>query len=180
LNSVQRIRGFTIVSAIFILVVLAALGAFIVNISTNQQIGSALDVQGERAYHAARAGVEWGVYKVQSSTLGVDNGYNFTYDCPASDFTTSASMCPNRRTCPASTTSFTFPSATNPTLKDFTVTVTCVATVDPGGYGGPTAYAVTATACNQPVSGWSATTVACPNVTNPNGFYIERRLEVAF
>lgn len=57
-------RGFAILSAIFILVVLAALGAFVVNISTNQQIGSALDVQGVRAYQAAKAGIEWGVYRI--------------------------------------------------------------------------------------------------------------------
>ena len=60
---IHRARGFTIVSAIFILVVLAALGAFIVSVSTNQQIGSALDVQGVRAYQAARAGLEWGLYR---------------------------------------------------------------------------------------------------------------------
>lgn len=55
--------GFAIVSAIFILVVLAALGAFMVSISTNQHIGSALDVQGAKAYQAARAGMEWGLYR---------------------------------------------------------------------------------------------------------------------
>lgn len=56
-------RGFTAVSAIFILVVLTALGAFIVSISSGQQVGSALDVRGVRAYEAARAGLEWGLYR---------------------------------------------------------------------------------------------------------------------
>lgn len=56
-------RGFTMVAAIFILVVLVALGGFIVSISTQQQIGSAQDVQGVRAYQAARAGLEWGLYR---------------------------------------------------------------------------------------------------------------------
>lgn len=59
----SRCGGFAIVSAIFILVVLATLGAFILNISSQQQIGSALDVQGVRAYQAARAGIEWGLYQ---------------------------------------------------------------------------------------------------------------------
>jgi len=59
----KRQLGFAIVTAIFILVVLAALGAFILNVSTNQHIGSALDVQGARAYQAARAGIEWGLYQ---------------------------------------------------------------------------------------------------------------------
>lgn len=65
----QRLqRGFTAISAIVILVVLVALGAFIVNVSTNQQLGSALDVQGVRAYEAARAGVEWGLYQQLRNT----------------------------------------------------------------------------------------------------------------
>lgn len=56
-------RGFTAVSAIFILVVLTVLGAAILSVSTGQQIGSGLDVQGVRVYEAARSGVEWGLYQ---------------------------------------------------------------------------------------------------------------------
>lgn len=56
-------RGFTAISAIFILVVLTALGAFILSVGTSQQIGSALDVQGVRVYEAARSGIEWGLYQ---------------------------------------------------------------------------------------------------------------------
>jgi MSHA biogenesis protein MshP len=59
----KRSRGIALFSAIFILVVLAALGAFILNISSGQQLGSALDLQGVRAYQAARAGIEWGLYR---------------------------------------------------------------------------------------------------------------------
>jgi MSHA biogenesis protein MshP len=51
------------ITAIFILVVLTALGAFILSVSTSQQVGSALDVQGVRVYEAARAGVEWGLHR---------------------------------------------------------------------------------------------------------------------
>lgn len=61
-NNRARARGFAIVSAIFLLVILAALAAFIVQISTQQQLGAAADIQGVRAYQAARSGVEWGVY----------------------------------------------------------------------------------------------------------------------
>ena len=56
-------QGFAIITAIFILVVLAVLGAFMVNVSTNQHMGSALDVQGVRVYQTARAGLEWGLYR---------------------------------------------------------------------------------------------------------------------
>ncbi len=55
--------GFALPSAIFLLVVLAALGAVLLRISTSQQIGAALDVQGARAYQAARAGIEWGMFQ---------------------------------------------------------------------------------------------------------------------
>ncbi|MCY7307484.1 MAG: hypothetical protein LH632_15330 [Rhodoferax sp.] len=52
-------QGFAAIAALFILVVLAALGAFMVSVSSSQQITSAQDIQGSRAYWAARAGVEW-------------------------------------------------------------------------------------------------------------------------
>jgi MSHA biogenesis protein MshP len=57
-------KGFSIVSAIFLLVVLAFLGAAMVTFSTNQQQSAAMDVMGVRAYQAARTGVEWGAYQV--------------------------------------------------------------------------------------------------------------------
>jgi MSHA biogenesis protein MshP len=59
-----RQRGFSIVSAIFLLVVLSALGAFMLTFSNVQQMTSAQDVQGSRAYQAARAGIEWGAYQI--------------------------------------------------------------------------------------------------------------------
>jgi MSHA biogenesis protein MshP len=100
---VTKLRGFAIVSAIFILVVLAVLGAFIVNISTSQQIGSALDVQGVRAYQAARTGIEWGLYRQ------LRDG-----SCPGA----------------AAPTSFS-PAAAM--LSGFTITVTCSAVADTHG-----------------------------------------------
>lgn len=153
-------RGFAIVSAIFILVVLAALGAFIVSVSSNQHAGSALDIQGVRAYQAARAGVEWGIYQVQATPA-----YNFSYGTPA---VAVGSANPNTRACPASPSSFV-PAA--PTLAGFTVTVTCIATVDLVN-GGPTVYSLQSTACNQPAAG------ACPPAAPAAGIdYIERRVE---
>jgi MSHA biogenesis protein MshP len=55
--------GFSIVSAIFLIVTLAALGAFMVSFSTTQHATSTQDLQGARAYQAARAGIEFGVYQ---------------------------------------------------------------------------------------------------------------------
>lgn len=62
LASVQR--GFSLVTAIFLLVVIAALGTFAVTLSTTQQQSAALDVLGSRAYQASRAGIEWGAFQV--------------------------------------------------------------------------------------------------------------------
>ena len=149
-------RGFAIVSAIFILVVLAGLGAFMVSISSSQHIGSALDVQGVRAYQAARAGIEWGLFQVNATPA-----YNFSYGTPA---TAVGAATPNSRACAPANGSFD--------TLGFRVTVACVE-MDAGN-GGPTIYTLTATACDQPTGG------ACPNTINPNILYIERRLVATF
>lgn len=62
MRPVRAAFGFALPSAIFLLVILAALGAFILTVSTTQHAGAALDVAGARAYQAARAGVEWGLF----------------------------------------------------------------------------------------------------------------------
>jgi MSHA biogenesis protein MshP len=58
-----REGGFAIVTAIFLLVILGGLAAFIVTVSTAMHTASAIDLQGARAYQAARAGIEWGAYQ---------------------------------------------------------------------------------------------------------------------
>lgn len=64
----KRIRptqqGFAAIAAIFLIVVLAALGGFMVTFSNTQQITSVQDVQGSRAYWAARAGLEWAIVRI--------------------------------------------------------------------------------------------------------------------
>ncbi len=158
-SPVAEIRGFAIVSAIFILVVLAALGAFIVNISSSQQIGSALDVQGVRAYHAARAGIEWGLYQVQSTPA-----YNFSYgNVPPLEV---GKANPNDRSC-----ANVSPNPSSFDVFGFSVTVSCAAH-DDGATGGPTIYMITSTACLPAGS-------ICPNAS-PGSLYIERRLDVSF
>jgi MSHA biogenesis protein MshP len=65
MRTIQKLqRGFSLITAIFLLVVLAGLGTMAVTFFTAQQQSSALDVQGSRAYQAARAGIEWGAYQV--------------------------------------------------------------------------------------------------------------------
>ena len=97
------INGFALPSAIFLLVILAGLAAFMVNFSTTQNITSAQDVQGARAYHAARSGTEWGLYQVLDPT-------NATVVAPGT------ATWPNMPACPADTAM---------TIEGFTVTVSC-------------------------------------------------------
>jgi MSHA biogenesis protein MshP len=88
-------QGFAAIAAIFLLVVLAALGAFMLTFSNTQQLNSAADVQGSRAYWAARAGVAWGLGRVAVSsaacptsptTLTVD-GFTVNVTCSRQTYT---------------------------------------------------------------------------------------------
>jgi MSHA biogenesis protein MshP len=63
-----RHAGFAIPTAIFLIVILAALGAFLVTIGSGQQVGLAQDVNGIRVLQAARTGIEWGTYQVLNTT----------------------------------------------------------------------------------------------------------------
>lgn len=89
----MRQHGFSTVAAIFLLVVLAALGAFMVTLSTTQHAAVTLDLQGARALAAARAGVEWATWQAVKNTAGYGctggshtATLNFTGDL--ADFTT--------------------------------------------------------------------------------------------
>lgn len=62
LHGSRRARGFSLVPALFLLIVLAALGAVAVRLTAVQQQTNVLAIQGARAYAAARAGVEAAIY----------------------------------------------------------------------------------------------------------------------
>ena len=57
--SIKQQNGVSIITAIFLLVVLSTLGAMMVTFFGAQQQSSTLDMMGSRAYQAANAGVEW-------------------------------------------------------------------------------------------------------------------------
>ena len=63
MRNIGRSRGFVLMLAIFLIVTLAAIGIYLVTVSTGQGQAVAQDVAGQRAYQAARAGVEWGAYQ---------------------------------------------------------------------------------------------------------------------
>jgi MSHA biogenesis protein MshP len=126
IRAITRSAGVGLVTAIFLLVVLAGLGTAMVTLFTSQQASSALDEQGARAYQAARAGIEWGLY-MQMQAGG----------CPG--LTPSVDQFSN---------SFSLPA--NTSLDGFVVTVVCTRR---GVATDPLArYVIKATAC-KPAAG---------------------------
>jgi len=155
-------RGLSLVTAIFLMVVLAMLGAYMLSLTGLQQSSSQLDTQGVRAYQAARAGIEWGAWQV----LDPNQTQN-----PLSCTT------PAMPACPGATTSW---STSSDSLSLFTITVRCtLATPDAANGNRSTTegnrsiwvYQLEATACNQPTSG------NCPNTGTPAAGYVERQLQ---
>jgi len=118
----QSSKGFSLVSAIFLLVVIAALGTFAVTLSTTQQQSAALDVMGARAYQAARAGIEWGAYQVLPASAAA-----FATACRPGPTTQTVTPLPN-------------------TLAGFTVNVGCSATSHVEGVPTLWVYSLTSTA----------------------------------
>lgn len=57
-------RGVSVITAIFLLVLFAALAAFMANVLTSANMTSAQDAQGMRARQAALAGLEWGLFQL--------------------------------------------------------------------------------------------------------------------
>ena len=60
----RRQRGVSIITAVFLLLLMAGLAAGIATIVSTAHINLAADVGGARAYQAARAGAEWGMYQL--------------------------------------------------------------------------------------------------------------------
>ena len=121
-------RGFALVTAIFLLVVLSALGAYLLSISSIQHTTAALDLMGARAYQAARAGIEWGAYQALQNPGGAY-----------------ATAC---RTGAASS-NMVFPG----NLAALSTTVSCSASSHTEAGNSVTVYQLTSTACNLPVAG---------------------------
>jgi MSHA biogenesis protein MshP len=73
-------RGFSLVAAMFLLVVLAGLAVFAVRIGTLQGQGVTEGLRAAQAFQAARSGVEWAAYRAlnggvcASATLGLSEG----------------------------------------------------------------------------------------------------------
>lgn len=63
-----RPQGFSLVAALFLIVVVAALGAFAVRIGAGQQQAVNLELLGARALAAANSGIEFGAFRALPPT----------------------------------------------------------------------------------------------------------------
>jgi len=63
-SSTRRPQGFSIIAVLFLLVVLAGLGAVIAQLSVTQHLGTLSAQQGRQAHYSARAGVDWVRYRL--------------------------------------------------------------------------------------------------------------------
>jgi MSHA biogenesis protein MshP len=63
MSATRRERGMSLITAVFLLIVMAALALYITSITTMQHSSSTLDLEGSRAYHAARTGLEFGAFQ---------------------------------------------------------------------------------------------------------------------
>jgi MSHA biogenesis protein MshP len=97
-------RGFALVPALFLIVVLAALGAVAIRVGDGEQQTVTMALQQVRALAAARAGVEWGAYSAlinhscaASTTLnlsdGALSGFTVVVNCSAA---TDATVTPSK------------------------------------------------------------------------------------
>ncbi|MDX2477234.1 MAG: pilus assembly protein MshP [Gammaproteobacteria bacterium] len=85
---IKNNAGFTLVQAIFILVVLALLGVAMMRLIGVQSSTGVFALQGSRAYQAARSGLEWG-----AARASVGNSCNGTM--LVEDFTVNV-ICSNQ------------------------------------------------------------------------------------
>lgn len=140
-------RGFLIIMAVFLIVVLAGLVAYMMTVSTTSQASSAADLNSARAYQAARAGTEWAAYLLLRTAGGAGT---LKTDCE-----------------PGPTTKTLAPGST---LSDFTVTVTCSSATYTEGAASVRRYSITSNACNEPSAG------ACPNAATTSSTYVDREV----
>ena len=130
-------KGIGIIAAIMILVILASLAGAMVTFGTTQQLTSAQDVMSVKAWQAAKAGNDWGLYMA----LNAGTGW------------VSATVCAPSATVGTPGTQQTKSIDLTADLG-FSLTVTCSATKFNEGETAPdvpievTLYTITATATN--------------------------------
>jgi MSHA biogenesis protein MshP len=144
--SSARESGVAIMAAIFLLVTLSALGAFMLNFTNVQQSSSALDIEGTRAYWAAKSGLDWGMYQVYQNAANT---------CACANGCTGGGAGSN---------------TSSITVGNFTATVACTCTSVCEEGASRSIYKYSVNACNQPTGG------TCPNGSPTSGNYVNRQV----
>lgn len=92
LMKAARQSGFSLVSAIFLLLILSGLGVIMLSVSGVQQTESTQDLQGSKAYQAAKSGIEWGTYLILNPENNNSASAPFTtqFTCPTGGLSTAA------------------------------------------------------------------------------------------
>ena len=129
-----RSGGFAMAVVVGLLAVLGVFGTALIVISQTEHVGFGLDIQGVRAYQAARAGLEWGAYHVLRTGYGGCGGINGKQIVYGGN------------------------------LAGFRATLSCAQTSHEEGSTSLTMYAITATACNDTACPTAATPPPAPYV----------------
>lgn len=121
----RRFQGFALMMAIFMIVTLAAIGVYLLTISTGQLEAATQDEEATRAYQAARAGIDWAAYQLLRNT-----GSAFATGCSGG----------------AASQNLTF---TAPQLSRFRAEIGCTRVGNETEAGAPIViYRITVTGCN--------------------------------
>lgn len=134
----RHARGFLLIAAVFLLVVLAGLIAYMMTVSTTSQMASVADNNAARAYQAARTGIEWGAYQVLRNSGG-----SFVVNTCTGGAPTKVDL------------------ALSSNLSGYTATVSCISTTTSEG-ATPTvnSYSIKSSGCNDSTCPNTATTTA--------------------
>ena len=98
MNSMKRQKAFSLVAVVFLITVLAVAIVFIQRLLSVSVATNNLALQGTRAWMAAQAGAEWGVFQVVNSgcpapssnfnlTEGALTGFSVQVDCSSASYT---------------------------------------------------------------------------------------------
>jgi MSHA biogenesis protein MshP len=101
----RALRGFALIPALFLIVVLGALALVAIRVGSGQQQAVIMALEEARALAAAQAGMEWGAYQalnplngscVASTTLNLTeaslNGFAVVVTCAATNFANGAAI----------------------------------------------------------------------------------------
>lgn len=69
--------GFSLISAIFLLVVLAVLGASLAQLSVTSSTSGSLALNASRVLYAARSGAQWGAYRASLGSCSASESFTF-------------------------------------------------------------------------------------------------------